>query len=93
MLSWAQLTQLYMLKGVVLDSQFQELDELDNRGAEPEEKFLTEKAIYNLAATRARLLVQIESTRKEIIIAFHKEYETCLLDHTQERKVEYFTGR
>ncbi len=93
MTQWAQLRALYLVKGVCLVSQFTQLENLENAGASPNEKYLVEKAIYSLTDTRARLLVQIESTHKEIILAFHREHEGCLLDHTQERKVEYFTGR
>lgn len=93
MLQWSQLQQLYLLKGVCLDSQFKELDKYNDNQRDVLEVRLIERAILHLVDTRRLLLLEIESSRKEIILAFHREYEICLLDYKQERKIESFSGR
>lgn len=90
---FAKLLELHLMKGVALDNQFTKLDFMQQQNATDVEKFHIEQSIYNLADKRAALLIQIELKRKEIIIAFHKQYETCLLDVQLDKKIEYFTGR
>lgn len=90
---FSQLIDLHLMQSTALDNQFEAIELLEKANATPEEKFLTESAIYNLADSRNATMLKIELKRKEIIIAFHKTYEVCLTDFKLEKKIEYFTGR
>lgn len=89
----ATLQELFLLKGVMLDDEFNRHDELECMQQSPEIIGESKRKIYALHDSRQELFARIDATKSAIILQATRSFEFCLLDLKADSKIEVFSAQ
>ena len=87
------LQELFMLKGVMLDNEFDDRDRYEISNVSKELLDANESKIYSLHDSREQLLCRINSVKNEIVLQATRMQEVCILDFAESRKIETFSAQ
>lgn len=89
----ATLQELFLLKGVMLDNEFDIHDDYEITSVSQEMINRTKQNIYALHDSREHLLERITKLKKQIILEATRAHEICLKDFATDSRIEVFSAQ